>query len=634
MMHLSITLIATIAAVAAVGGLALAVRFWRKRPDSYFVRWLSDDQIVALSQASIPLAQTVNPDGEAGFLFDARYLRRVLGLLDGKVVATFAWAQSETKVSEAVLKHRHQRRRFGVTLNGRAARGIWRSLLAVRPLRRLRNLAADVVAPVVRTDVVVHTSWTAFTPKPVHDNKFHIFLCAAPADMGEAKMPDRLWGIPLEGKHKPYSMAPSGRGLSLYDERTGYFFGELIDNCFYVHPDLLEAQRDARDALATRIFQLVSKELVADKLVNEALDTMPVELLALSKPAPTGSVVSCDGFEGRPEDILKPLVASAFQGAIGKDVVVHAGGGTNLAPVKDGKYHIYLFCAPHGEPSTTAAQQVFGQKVSGSQKAFAPSGIGLPVADETGCVVAELGEDSMYVLQDIFRFGSRPETAALARVLLQAQSELLEGGKHVEQRLKSECEREIAWYIGRGYDSASCDPQIKYHREQVCRSLRTARLTEIEWYKLAAAPAEELGREYDDLVAIPKVLDVTVKKDELVVKTDTIFCLNPKTGLRHEIGQFEIRLDIKRCAVTWHNLTRQVPGHGGKYFNAPHVSGKGYACLGNTQDLFPMLLRKRQFASAIELAITFVESVNLDDAWGKYITNWPLAANQERGGRR
>ena len=68
----------------------------------------------------------------------------------------------------------------------------------------------------------------------------------------------------------------------------------------------------------------------------------------------------------------------------------------------------------------------------------------------------------------------------------------------------------------------------------------------------------------------------------------------------------------------------KVPGGSGN-MNAPHVDPNGNACMGNTRDLFPALIQKREFASAVQLAIAFVEAVNVADNWGAYITNWPVA---------
>jgi hypothetical protein len=41
-----------------------------------------------------------------------------------------------------------------------------------------------------------------------------------------------------------------------------------------------------------------------------------------------------------------------------------------------------------------------------------------------------------------------------------------------------------------------------------------------------------------------------------------------------------------------------------------------------------MLIKKREFASAVQLAIAFVESVNTSDAWGKGISRFPEAVGE------
>jgi hypothetical protein len=142
---------------------------------------------------------------------------------------------------------------------------------------------------------------------------------------------------------------------------------------------------------------------------------------------------------------------------------------------------------------------------------------------------------------------------------------------------------------------------------------------------LQAAPAEEIGREFDELTQLANVVGVKVEGDKIVVSTDVLYCVHPKTHVRYEIGAFDIHIDISRSIVQWVNKTRKVAGGSGQ-MNAPHVDPHGNACLGNTKDLFPQLIHKREFASVVQLAIAFVEAVNVDDNWGAYIVNWPVAS--------
>jgi hypothetical protein len=40
--------------------------------------------------------------------------------------------------------------------------------------------------------------------------------------------------------------------------------------------------------------------------------------------------------------------------------------------------------------------------------------------------------------------------------------------------------------------------------------------------------------------------------------------------------------------------------------------------------MFPELIRNREFASVVQLAILFLESVNITDIWGRQIGEWPV----------
>ncbi len=70
-------------------------------------------------------------------------------------------------------------------------------------------------------------------------------------------------------------------------------------------------------------------------------------------------------------------------------------------------------------------------------------------------------------------------------------------------------------------------------------------------------------------------------------------------------------------------LNKAGPTHlgGGCFMNAPHVNSAGYPCLGNANDTFERLFRERQFASAVQYALVFLQSVNTADTWGPTSTS-------------
>jgi hypothetical protein len=142
---------------------------------------------------------------------------------------------------------------------------------------------------------------------------------------------------------------------------------------------------------------------------------------------------------------------------------------------------------------------------------------------------------------------------------------------------------------------------------------------------LGTPNTDHIKQEYLNLYDIDHVMTVEVQNDRLIISTDTLFCKNPETNNYHEIGEFKITIFINEDRVHWHNLTRQVNGCNDKQM-APHIWKDGYACLGNMNNVFPYLIRNREFSTIIGLAIQFVESVNTSDPAGRYITRWPLGS--------
>ncbi len=133
------------------------------------------------------------------------------------------------------------------------------------------------------------------------------------------------------------------------------------------------------------------------------------------------------------------------------------------------------------------------------------------------------------------------------------------------------------------------------------------------------------GQEFDKLLAVRGVVDVTVDGSKLSVFTDVLFCIDSRTGNRHEIGAFRIDIDANRGEVRWHNLTRKVDGYRGR-MNAPHVWESGEACLGTFAEIQAELVGNHEYAALAMVAIQFVESVNTGDPAGRHIDKWPVAA--------
>ena len=139
----------------------------------------------------------------------------------------------------------------------------------------------------------------------------------------------------------------------------------------------------------------------------------------------------------------------------------------------------------------------------------------------------------------------------------------------------------------------------------------------------AAGPrdTEGYGAEFDKLLEHPKIVDVRFSEDVLEVHTTDLFVQHEDRGTWYHLGEFSITLD-EGGTLSFFNKTRQVDGYENG-MQAPHVFHRGNACYGTLEEVIPSLASQREYASIFVMGIAFLESVNLRDAAGKYLTNWP-----------
>lgn len=145
--------------------------------------------------------------------------------------------------------------------------------------------------------------------------------------------------------------------------------------------------------------------------------------------------------------------------------------------------------------------------------------------------------------------------------------------------------------------------------------------------------SSRIKQEIEEIKKINNVKEVKfANNSELKVFTNTLNCVNENTGQMHEIGEFEITINMSfdnaANLVRWQNLTRQVYGLSPN-MNAPHIFNDGHACLGNAEIPFIELMSSLELSSAVGLAISFVENANVADEAGQYIYKWPLMNQEE-----
>ena len=298
-----------------------------------------------------------------------------------------------------------------------------------------------------------------------------------------------------------------------------------------------------------------------------------------------------------------------------------------------GKFHIYLGYSPRGEKCLEAPKEVFGQERVWDGETYAFTGLGTPILDDDGFVVAEIHDESIYFLVDPNHYGMFGGARVFAHVMAQATDIINSAAaahtadyfvdaldKSVRQSLAQKAPRRRKV---EGSEELE-EPAVTWQR--LSDESRTA---ELESVNMLSQATNELGKEYDLLCQVRKVRSVSVTDKYIELHTDTLYCTDPAKGDVYEMGRFRVRIPLKSGeSVRWKNLTRQVDGYCEKMMSL-HVYANEKACLGNTAPWFKKLISERKFADAAKLAIAFVETVNPEDTRTyKYLHKWPMV----RGG--
>lgn len=339
------------------------------------------------------------------------------------------------------------------------------------------------------------------------------------------------------------------------------------------------------------------------------------------------------------EEILLPVVK--------KNVHLSVPHANTAWPEKAGSFHIFIWSSPDNEISRQRPPvEIWGCRVDCRDKAFLPSGQGIPICDDaTNYAVAELVGDNLYIHHDICEDGTSRELSIYRRLLEEVVIELTLSPKEKKERLKKlaeeqakrnreqyikECSNRVNTTLENlREDVTGAKEKIARFQKELVKTIRRLQENESKLRFFESDNKDELekyGLEFDKLIGLPKVIEVRVLSHGIYVFTDILFCVNPKTDKTHEIGKFriEISTDGKRDGIKWFNLTRQVKGCKSG-MQAPHIFSNGKACLGNAEEVIPELIANYEFSVVAMLAIQFVETVNVEDDAGKYIGEWPVA---------
>lgn len=373
-------------------------------------------------------------------------------------------------------------------------------------------------------------------------------------------------------------------------------------------------------------FRTLLNEAAAELKLTEHLIAMAEEN-AINDGYTREHRVNLDKIGERQALILDTLITSILTPTVRKQITVHTRGGAVCSPLRSGGFHIHMGAWPRETTMVTPSRATVGGEALKvhEESVGCPSGAGDLLFDDSSNAIGELHEDNLYLYETAVRNGTLGEARYLIQILkrVQALLRLDKGGNdakatHFADQCLALAKRDLPHT-----DSASA-------QQELASLLARAAAQENEMFHIESNTDVEAGKEFDALLNLEKVIDVKVDGRSIVVTTKTLYCQHPRSGQWHEIGAFDIFIYPNNNSLQWKNRTRLIDGGAG-VMHAPHVNGEGNACFGNTAELFPKLIADRDFATAAMMAIAFVESVNIEDSWGKYLGNWPVAINPPRG---
>ncbi len=357
------------------------------------------------------------------------------------------------------------------------------------------------------------------------------------------------------------------------------------------------------------------------------------------------------------------IVQELLDGMYPKVIILAAEGGIdNLSPLPKNNENLYIrgwysseeydpkkdrsgrgyrdICNPDFGPKNG---QIWNYKIDESWRIWKPGGIGVPIIDDAGYVVAEfVDQKRLYIHVPIFDYRFTSGLDIFRLIMLKVKELVL--GPIVNwptllarignfSKINSAVQRQKLI----DFTLSQFDQTIASLKKQLFQSRQELSNKEFEAQKLSSQVAarypllekgnQDTGPEraqelLQQLIQVPKVKRVLITEDlDIEIFTDPIAVFDDRSDEWHLLGNFQIIVPFdSEDDLSFNNLTWRR----NDIYDAPHVMD-GSACYGNTDETFLNLQEEGDILSLVVLAIQFLSHANTDDDWGMYVDEWPLA---------
>jgi hypothetical protein len=359
--------------------------------------------------------------------------------------------------------------------------------------------------------------------------------------------------------------------------------------------------------------------------------------------------ISNDGLRNFPtshNDKIKAIITEVMSG-INKKINVYSVGATHRHSFSE-KTQLYVFnySSYRTDAKTPAIHDVdglvaFGRAIQVS-KMFEPNDGGTLISDEAGTVVAQyfpqhktvnilvdlLGtptNDTLHILKEIMRIVGneiREEGDEDSWVRAKKKDAIIDKTRSLfraaHDRKVSEAKNSISTYES---ELEEARKRLTLNHTKLAEAMRIMDSSEAVFQERI----DRILADFGHLATYEKIEDIRIEGGFIHLYTTSLNITDPRTGNVYRGGKFLIKLRMDDSRVTFHTAEGKL--HNGFWGQDPHPHVKGstgVACLGSAAATIAELCSQEQLYALGIVLVSFLESVNTEDAAGKRVRNWPL----------
>ncbi len=548
----------------------------------------------------------------------------------------------------------------------------------------MAQIAAQILKPRLQKGIMIHNPQAVVAP--IEDGLFHVHIYSSPKSCKSGEgvtVPSMVWGIPSTSSKNAWPRSGTGRAIT--DESGKYAIAELVgENNLYILQDLA-ANAGADDLALFSHVLMRAIYLLEPRQPQDALRALFIEECrkCFSYAVLAQDNLSADAETENPRAVAKALAAlirttrleeqrllkheslSLDRFGVEYDNLLRVPKVTDVK-VEGGEIRVFtktLYCKDgHGQWREIGAFQIALNPKEKSPRwhnltrqvnAFKP-GMQAPHVWPAGN--ACLG-NTVTTFETLFNAQQWAIAAALAIEFVESVNLGDPAGKYIgswplgtppadpEAKPEVAVDNEAHQAHRRKYMLACSSrmdelvvlmrngliekrKEIERLEAKLIQLLRAKLIATRQTKGLTFCDSAQFAREFDALQSMPKVQEIRVEPRSLSIVTDTLVAVHPNTSDRHSIGRFKItiQMDGHGDSIRWVCLDATTHGCV-KNQQAPQVLNSGRAFLSEIKESFAELIASAQFSTVAQLAIEFIEQVNVDEPGGAQISNWPRATN-------